>query len=291
MYEMYEQLRDMNLSDDIICYVFPLIMVKSVGKSNVQIKEHMLKTKSNPQIEKVIHCFWFSGDKKPEAYQKCIDSWKRVCPDYEIKEWYMNNYDYTKNRFMYQAIKEKKWAFASDYARLDVIYHQGGIYLDIDVELLHSMDGLLGNDAFFAFDTQHNIDLAVFAAKAANPLIKKLMELYNDIEFSGDAKTMSWFCQPRYIRAVFKEVGVLLNGDLQMINGMAFLPRNYFEPQDYVIYELSAMSEETLAIHRHNAGWKNDDYHFQRQKIIDNNRKLWNLVEQDRKDIKNGVHQ
>lgn len=275
MYEMYEQLQDMKLTDDISCYIFPLIMVNSTGKQDVQIKKQIEQMSEIPKIQKVIHSFWFSGDKKPDIYQKCINSWHRACPGYEIREWNMHNYDYTKNKFMKQAIKAKKWAFASDYARLDVIYHQGGIYLDMDVELLHSMDSLLGNEAFFTFDTQNDIDLGTFAAKAGNLLVKKMMELYDDIEFSPDMRSMNMLCQPRYIRTALKQYGLKLDGNMQLIDGIVFLPRTYLVPQDSVVYELSAMSEETLAIHRYNAGWKNDDY---RTKRIMNNRKLWNLM-------------
>ena len=275
MYEMYEQLQSMNLDDDISCYIFPLIMVNSAGKQDTQIKKYIQETESFPKIQKVIHSFWFSGDEKPEIYQKCIDSWRKICPDYDIKEWNMQNYDYTKNRFMKQAIETNKWAFASDYARLDVIYRQGGIYLDMDVELLRPMDSLLGGEAFFTFDTQNDIDLGTFAARAGNPLVKKMMELYDNIDFLPDMKSMNQLCQPRYIRATLKECGLTLNGNMQLIDGMVFLPRTYFVPQDSVVYELSAMSEETLAIHRYNAGWKNNDY---RAKRIMNNRKLWKFI-------------
>lgn len=275
MYEMYEQLQAMNLTDDISCYMFPLIMVNSVGRQDEQIKKHITKTRNIPKIQKVIHSFWFSGDPKPEMYQKCIDSWHRICPDYEIREWNMHNYDYTKNKFMKQAIEAEKWAFASDFARLDVVYHQGGIYLDMDVELLHPMDSLLGSEAFFTFDTQNDIDLGTFAARAGNPLVKKMMELYDDIDFAPDMKTMNKLCQPRYIRTVLRKYGLTLDGNMQLIDNMVFLPRTYFVPQDSVVYELSAMSGETLAIHRYNAGWKNNDYRMRR---IMNNRRLWELM-------------
>lgn len=275
MSEMYEQLKGMNLCDDICCYIFPLIMVNSAGRQNIQIKKQIEVTKSAPQIPKVLHSFWFSGEKKPEAYQKCMDSWKKVCPEYEIYEWNTDNYDYTKHPFMQKAIAEKKWAFASDYARLDVIYHQGGIYLDMDVELLHSLDSLLGCEAFFTFDTQNDIDLGTFAAKKENCLVKRLMGLYDDVVFSGDMKKMNQLCQPRYIRPVLKEIGLELNGNMQLIDGMVFLPRNYLVPQDSIVYEMSAMTEDTMAIHRYNAGWKNDDY---REKRIANNRRIWDLI-------------
>ena len=276
MYEMYQQLQSMNLCDGIRCYAFPLVMANNVGKSDIQVKEYIEKSENNPQIEKVIHCFWFSGEKKPETYQKCIDSWKRFCPDYKILEWNMDNYDYAKHPFMKKAIKEKKWAFASDYARLDVIYHQGGIYLDMDMELLHSLNSLLGCEAFFTFDTQNDIDLAAFAAKPKNLLIMKLMEFYDNVEFSVDM--MSQFCQPRYIRPVLKKAGLVLNGNMQRIDNMVFLPKHYFMPQNSIMYQCSELSDETIAIHRHNGGWLDQDYRM--QKNIDNKR-FWDLVEKD----------
>mgnify|MGYP003293933989 CR=1 FL=1 len=111
MSEMYQQLEDMNLEDGITCYIFPLMMVASKGEEAADIKETVFKRTTEPKIDKVIHSFWFSGDKKPEAYQNCVDSWKRVCSDYEVIEWNMHNYDYEKNPFMKQAIEQKKWAF------------------------------------------------------------------------------------------------------------------------------------------------------------------------------------
>ena len=87
-------------------------------------------------IPKKIHYFWIGGNPKPESVLYCIDSWKKYCPDYEIIEWNESNYDFTKNEYMRQAYEAKKWAFVTDYARLDVIYKYGGIYLDTDVELI-----------------------------------------------------------------------------------------------------------------------------------------------------------
>ena len=223
----------------------------------------------------MIHSFWFSGQQKPKEYQSCIDSWKRFCPDYKIYEWNMNNYDYTKNSFMNQAIKKKKWAFASDFARLDILYHHGGIYMDMDVELIKSLDDLLVNKAFFTFDVNMDIDLGTFAVQEDNLLIKKIMGIYEALEFSDNPRHMNWFCQPRFIRPVLKDFGLKLNGKTQVIDGMIFLSRNYLSPKDSIIYELSAMSEDTYAIHNYNAGWKEGDY---RNRRILNNRALCNLI-------------
>ena len=273
MKEMYQQLESLKLDDSIKCYAYPMILANSVG-SGVQLQK-IFNSSSRQKIPKVIHCFWFSGDKKPEAYQKCIDSWKRICPDYKINEWNMSNYDYTKNQFMKQAIEAKKWAFASDFARLDIIYQQGGIYMDMDVELIKLLDDFLGNKAFFTYDMNLDIDLGTFGSEPRNILIKNLMRLYDNVEFNGDLKSMNWFCQPRYIRTALKEFGVKLDGNMQIIDDMVFLPRNYLSPKDQVIYESGVISKNTYAIHHYNAGWKEDDY---RSKRVKNNREIWKVI-------------
>ena len=97
-------------------------------------------------IPKKIHYCWFGRNEIPEKTLRCIESWKKYCPDYEIIQWNEDNYDINKIPYMKDAYKEKKWAFVSDYARLDVIYQYGGIYLDTDVELVNSLDDLLEYD-------------------------------------------------------------------------------------------------------------------------------------------------
>lgn len=274
MYEIYKELEDMGLGDDIECYVYPLILAVSEGKESKIVKDRIFSRSKDIKIPKVIHCFWFSREKRPNEYQKCVDSWKRICPDYEICEWNINNYDYTQNHFMRQAIEARKWAFAADFARLDVVYRLGGIYMDMDVELIKPLDILLNNEAFFTFDNMNNIDLATFGAKPQNRLLLRLMELYENVDFSSDTKTMNWLAQPRYIREALMEIGLELNGDMQYIDGMAFLNRKYLSPKDSATYQLQVMTKDTIAIHHYNTGWRDN---FKERRIL-NNVKMWELV-------------
>ena len=99
-------------------------------------------------IPKKIHYCWFGGNPLPETVQRCINSWRKFCPDYEIIEWNESNYNIHKIPFIAEAYDAKKYAFVSDYARLDIIYNEGGIYLDTDVELIRSLDTLLSNNSF-----------------------------------------------------------------------------------------------------------------------------------------------
>ena len=94
-------------------------------------------------IPKVIHYCWFGGNPLPDEAKRCIDSWKKYCPDYKIIEWNESNYDVNSNEYMKAAYNEKKWAFVSDYARVDVVYRYGGIYMDTDVELIKPLDKFL----------------------------------------------------------------------------------------------------------------------------------------------------
>ena len=94
-------------------------------------------------IKKTINYCWFGKSELDEKSRLCIESWKKIMPDYEIKRWDESNYDVNKNSFVKEAYENKKWAFVSDYARLDIIYNYGGIYLDTDVEVIKTFDDLL----------------------------------------------------------------------------------------------------------------------------------------------------
>lgn len=102
-------------------------------------------------IPRKIHYCWFGHGEMSELEKKCIESWKRLCPNYEIIRWDEDNFDVNSIQYTQQAYNCKKFAFVSDYARLDIIYRYGGIYLDTDVELLKPLDSLLQEQAFMGF--------------------------------------------------------------------------------------------------------------------------------------------
>ena len=108
-------------------------------------------------IPKKIHYFWFGGNEKPKSVKKCIDSWKKYCPDYEVIEWNESNFDIRCMPFVEQAYEAKKYAFVSDVARLMMIYEYGGIYMDTDVEVIKPLDNLLENKAYMGFENDENV--------------------------------------------------------------------------------------------------------------------------------------
>ncbi len=271
--EMYRMLCEQELPDGIECFILPLIWAVSGGQDDSRIKNILSKdNNSQNKIDKKIHCFWFSNDKKPKEYQYCMDSWKRVCPEYEIIEWNANNYNYDKNVFMRQAYESKKWAFVSDYARLDVIYHYGGIYLDMDVELLKTLDPLLKFEAFFNFGTQNDIDLGSgFGSVKGNILVKKLLDLYDGIEFWDENGTplANSFIQPELLRKEFQKNGVSMNGKMQLINDILFLPRKYATPIDDFFLQNYVLCDDSRSIHHYNAGWWTKEWHDERKNRLE----------------------
>ena len=135
-------------------------------------------------IPKVIHYCWFGKGEMPKIAKKCIKSWEKYCPDYEIICHNEDNFDLSQNRYMREAYEEIKWAFVSDFARLKIIYDNGGIYLDTDVELIKPIDDLLENKGFMGFD-EKGIDATGLGngAEKGNEIIGEFLKDYYDIPF------------------------------------------------------------------------------------------------------------
>ena len=137
-------------------------------------------------IPKTIHYCWFGGKPLPSIAKKCIKSWRKYMPDFEIKEWNESNYDVRKVSYMQEAYECKKFAFVSDYARFDIINEYGGIYLDIDVEIIKPLDELLeGNESFSGFENekgQVNAGL-ILASQAKNLILRESLEMYDQATF------------------------------------------------------------------------------------------------------------
>lgn len=208
-----------------------------------------------PLIPKIIHFFWFSGDPFPEQVQQCIDSWKRFCPDYEIRKWDLTNYDYSSNRFAREAIEHRKWAFASDFGRADVVYRYGGIYLDTDVELVRNIDDLLYHDAFIGFESSEFIDPGSgFGAAPGNPVIKEFCDIYKDKRFVLDDGQLNTMPCPRYYTSVLDAHGLKRDGSFQLLDGIAVYPYYSFCPHSHVTNKIY-MDPDTYSIHHHAGGW------------------------------------
>jgi mannosyltransferase OCH1-like enzyme len=130
-------------------------------------------------IPKTIHYCWFGGKEKPEAVKKCIESWKKYCPDYTIIEWNEFNFDTTYNKYTTDSYILGKYAYTSDVARLWALYNFGGIYMDTDVQVYQSLDKFLEYFFFTGFESAHYPVTAVMGAEKGNELIKEMLDVYD----------------------------------------------------------------------------------------------------------------
>lgn len=259
--ELVEQMEEFASLKNTECYIS--IYIKNVIEKHDEedvIKSLEVDKKGEPQIPKIIHCFWFSKEPKPQLQQSCLDSWKKFCPDYRIMEWNTDNYDVHKNLYMKQAVEKKKWAFASDYARLDVLHQYGGIYLDLDVEIVKNFDDLLYQKAFFAFSCINQIDLgAGMGSVKEHPLLAQLLKVYDDMEFLDDEGNMNMTPQPEVLLPMFEEYGVKMDGHMQRIRDTVFYPSDYFSPVDLFCFDIQ-QTENTFSIHHFAASWYDKEH-------------------------------
>lgn len=208
-------------------------------------------------IPKIIHYCWFGGKPKDKLSQKCIESWKKYCPDFEIKEWNESNYDVTKNQYMYEAYQAKKWGFVPDFARLDIIYNEGGIYLDTDVEILRPIDELLNNTFYIGLEEPNKVNLGLgFGAEKDNSVIKELMEQYENMKFVKEDGSLDLTPSPIIQTLYFTSKGLKGVKDVQKINGVAIYSMEYFCPINPET-GICKITENTISIHHFNATWKN----------------------------------
>lgn len=176
-------------------------------------------------IPKKIHYCWFGGNPKPEIVERCMESWRKFCPDWEIVEWNEENYDVRSVAFMSEAYDAKKWAFVSDVARLDIIYRHGGVYMDTDVELFAPLDPLTTYDAFFAFESERSINSGVgFGAVKNHPAVQRMLDIYSDKHFPKDGKLRTVLC-PQFNTAALTAMypTLRLDGKSQEIEGVRMM--------------------------------------------------------------------
>ena len=270
--EICEQLNAMTELDNLECYIWPAVAPQY--KTDVELSNKIKACGTLGEIPKKIHYFWFGKGKIPELHQRCIDSWYKMCPDYEIIRWDESNYDITKNRYMEQAYEAGKWGFVPDYARLDVIYEHGGIYLDTDVEVIRPFDELLHLNGFAGFESKHLVALGLgFGARPKHPCLKKLMDDYENRSFIKVDGAFDLTPSPILQTNVLKQMGVALNNKFQVIEDLAILPTECLAPDNNMIPHIT---ENTFSIHHFAGSWTSDG----QQKLLDKIREFSKSIQE-----------
>lgn len=208
-------------------------------------------------IPKVIHYCWFGGNEKPKLFEKCYKSWKKYCPEYDIVEWNEENFDISScPLYVRQAYEAKKWAFVTDYVRLKVVYDNGGIYFDTDVELRKNPEFLLEYKSFFCFERGTYISTGLgFGAEMGTTILSELMRDYDGISFIKDDGSFDKTPCPERNTKIFIKHGLIQDDSKQLLdNNILILPTVVMCPVDYSTGELS-LTGETVSIHWFSASW------------------------------------
>ncbi len=204
-------------------------------------------------IPKKIHYCWFGRNPKPKLAEKCIASWKKYCPDYEIIEWNEDNFDVEKYPYVKYCLKNKKYAFLSDFVRLVVVAEQGGIYFDTDVELIKRLDDLLKYKAFFGFENDEFIASGLgFGAEKGHVTVWKMLEEYDCLKKDDGVFELKG-CPQLNTEALMK-LGLRQNGQEQEVEGAHIFPQEFFNPYDDPTGRLN-ITDNTYSIHWYAKSW------------------------------------
>jgi len=205
-------------------------------------------------IPKIIHYCWFGRGEKPKLAKRCIQSWKRHCPDYTILEWNEDNFPIDTYPYAKYCYENRKWAFLSDFVRLAVVKEQGGIYFDTDVELLRSLDPLLSHGAFYGFENHQNVATGLgFGAEAGHPTVAAMEAAYLSLTPDGNGHYPLVVC-PKLNTEALMPFGLRTDGSYQEIGGAVILPVEYLNPYDDPTGRLNK-TKNTYSVHWYSKSW------------------------------------
>lgn len=221
-------------------------------------------------IPKVIHYCWFGHSKLPKKAKRCIASWRKFLPDYEIKEWNEDNFDVNIIPYTAEAYKAKKYAFVSDYARFWILYHYGGVYFDTDVEVIKPMNDLINNGAFMGAETSVERGQRLYVnpgiglgAEPNHVFLKECMDLYNNLIFKyvkGEwTKTV---CQ--YTTELLEAHGLRQTDEIQTVEGLTIYPWDFMCPistEGHIMHK----THNTVSIHYFAGTWKSPSQQFEKK--------------------------
>ena len=250
-HDIINQLQSIREFDGVECYIYQFSRHRPPLYDMPKFEQN-----SSPKIPKLLHYIWFGGKDIPEKNKRWMKTWGEKCPDYEIIRWDETNYDVSKHPYMYSAYKEKKWAFVSDYARLDIVYQYGGVYLDTDVEILRSFDDLLYDEAFCGFSSVNYVATGLgFGSVKGLPIIMRLRDYYDNVAFYNHDGSLNLDDNGIQQTTVLDQLGLLYeNNATQLIDGLRIYPTDVLSPIDYM-GNPTAFTKNTYSIHHFEASW------------------------------------
>lgn len=214
-------------------------------------------------IPRIIHYCWFGRSPLPKSAQKCIESWKKYFPDYEIREWNEDNFDVNMVPYTAEAYQCKKYAFVSDYARFWILYNYGGIYFDTDVEVIKPMDDIVSKGAFMGVESpvsKANKVLTVapglgIGAEKGMELYQQLLSYYDKLHFMDKNGNMIQTTVVEYTTNVLIDKGLKPVNETQLVSGVSIYPAEYFNPTNLSTRRIH-VTHNTRSIHHYAGTWR-----------------------------------
>lgn len=206
-------------------------------------------------IPKVIHFVWVGGNPKSRLALKCIDSWKRTLPDFQIKEWNENNFDISKYPYAAEAHRARKWAYVADVIRLHALFTEGGIYMDSDVEVLRRFDEFMDLPAFTGYESPSGCITGIMASERGGQWVKDLLEAYKNRRFLLSDGSLNLTTNVQYTNELMISKGAVIDGSEIYIPGyVRIFPNEYFCPKKWDSNEVT-ITPQTYTIHHFAGSW------------------------------------
>ena len=207
-------------------------------------------------IPKIIHYCWFGRGEMPKMMKKCIKSWKKFCPDWEIIQWNEDNFDVNSTLWTKQAYEAKKFAFVADYVRILVLCQRGGVYLDTDQELVKPLDAFLHHSAFLGFLDATNISAGVIGTEKEHSIMQQMLSYYEGKTFlSADGEDIK--PNTNWMTDILLAQGLKLDDSYQELGNVVVYPQTYFCPTSCVSIE-DKTGEHTVALHHWAMTWRTE---------------------------------
>lgn len=222
----------------------------------IKIELPKIALKEDERIPRIIHYCWFGGKPLPKDVKKYIKTWKKYLPDYKIICWNEDSFDVFAHPYTKEAYESKKWAFITDYVRLYVLYHFGGIYMDSDVEVTKNLNVFLKHAAFSSFESPHLIPTGLMASERNSFWIKTLLEYYENKHFVDEFGKPELIANTIIITDISKaQFGLEINNKYQVLSSDVHIyPNDFFCPMDWALQKI-VTTDNTYAIHHFAGSW------------------------------------
>lgn len=251
-YPVLEQLKGIPEVQDAIVCIAPIIQLQEKVEPLIA---GVYKCSEEPLIPKIIHYTWFSGEPIPENIQRCIDSWKEKCPDYEIICWNASNYDYKKYPYTRQAYEAKRWGYMADVARLEILYEHGGFYLDTDVELLKCLDVLRFQKGFCGREDWGHVNFGGGSGCVKHlDIVGALLDFRKDVPFLLENGQYNLEASGYFETKPLMDRGLSITNRTEIVEEFTVYASEFFCPYNYISGKEN-ITDQTISIHYFSGGW------------------------------------